>query len=174
MQSQAPCLVLAGATGPAVELFRCTLGGNEVWTYSQGNGTLCSHTIARTGTPQTKCLSARNSPATSDSGNGTMQLWATPQPSGAVAFFVLNNLPTGAADIASIVSLANLNYTHIGPSEVFEVWAGAAAGRHHNRANRSVPEGKGQHERGGGDTTTVRTGAMNSYDSTFLLVTPQA
>ena len=46
---------------------------------------------------QTKCLSARNDPATGDSGDGTMQLWAKPQPGGAVALFVLNNLPSGSA-----------------------------------------------------------------------------
>jgi hypothetical protein len=155
-QSQAPCLVLAGATGPIVELFRCKPGGNEVWNYSRGNGTLCSRTIAHTGTPQTKCLSARNSPATGDSGDGTMQLWAKPQPGGAVALFVLNNLPAGSDNISSIVPLANLNYTHTGPSEVFDVWAGAAL--------PPLPAG----------TTTVPTSAINSYDSTFLLITPQA
>ena len=75
------CLVLANGRGPQVELFRCKPGGNEAFNYSHGNGTLCSHTVSHGGAaPATKCLSARNAPASGDSGDGTMQLWAKPQP----------------------------------------------------------------------------------------------
>jgi hypothetical protein len=42
-----------------------------------------------------KCLSARNSGPDENAGDGTCQLWAKPQPAGAVALFVLNNLPPG-------------------------------------------------------------------------------
>ena len=44
-----------------------------------------------------------------------MQLWAKPQPGGAVALLVLNNLPLGSENISSTVSLTELNYTHPGP-----------------------------------------------------------
>ena len=60
------------------------------------------------------------------------------------------------ANISSIVRLADLNYTHAGASEVFDVWAGVAL--------PPLPAG----------TATVHTPAINSYDSTFLLITPQA
>ena len=75
---------------------------------------------------------------------------------GAVAVFVLNNLPTGSTTVASTVLLAELNYSHAGPSTVFDVWAG--------KALPSLLAG----------ATEVPTPAIDSYDSTFLLITPQA
>jgi hypothetical protein len=151
--NNSPCLVLAGGKGPLVELFRCKQGGNEQW-HTQSNGTLCSNSLGHTSS--TKCLSARNLPCDGESGDGTMQLWAMPQPAGAVALFILNNLPTGSATISTVVSLAELNYTHGGASDVFDVWSGVAL--------PPLPAG----------STELHTAAIDSYDSTFLLITPQA
>jgi hypothetical protein len=152
----AQCLVLANGRGPSVELFRCKPGGNEEWNFSPLNGTLCSHTI-KGDVP--KCISARNSPCDGDSGDGTMQLWAKPQPGGAVAVFILNNLPIGSSNISSVVTLAELNYTAAhaaaGGSEVLDVWSGEAL----------PPLEAG--------ATELHAAAIGSYSSTFLLITPR-
>ena len=87
----APCLVLANARGPGLELFRCKPGGNEKFSYSAANGTLCTATLGKP--PVQKCISARNSGPDGNSGDGTCQLWAKPQPRGAVAVFVSDRVP---------------------------------------------------------------------------------
>jgi hypothetical protein len=152
----ASCLVLANGRGPSVELFACKPGGNERFEYSAANGTLCSQSLGHHATPPSKkCLSARNEGADGNSGDGSVQLWAKPQPGGVVAVFVLNNMPPGAANISTTVSLAELNYTHTGASAVFDVWAG--------RALPSLAAG----------ATAIETAPIGEQDSTFLLISPQ-
>jgi hypothetical protein len=152
----ATCLVLANGRGPSVELFQCKPGGNERFAYAAGNGTLCSATIGHPGKPPTrKCLSARNAGPGDNSGDGTCQLWAKPQPGGAVAVFFLNNMPPGAANVSATVALAELNYTHTGPSAVFDVWAGKPL----------PPLAAG--------ATAIHTAAIGEQDSALLLVSPQ-
>ena len=147
------CLVLDNGRGPGLELFTCKNQSSAEWTRS--NNTLCSQALCHGSgcASRSMCLAARNEP--SDGGDGTMQLWAKPQPNGAVAVFLLNNLPVGSRNVSADVSLADLNFTHgSGGSSVFDVWA--------QMALPPLPPGA----RG------LRAAPIGSFDSVLLLITP--
>lgn len=154
------CLTLANGRGPEVELFRCKPGKNEEFNFSKSNATLCSSTVphAPLNHYDVKCLAARNTAPDGNSGDGTMQLWAKPQPNGAVAVFLLNNLPVGSSNVSATISLAELNFSHGtsagASSSVFDVWAG--------KALPPLPAG----------STELHTTAIGSHDSALLLITP--
>ena len=84
-----------------------------------------------------------------------MQLWGKPQPKGAVAVFVLNNMPADAANVSATVSLTDLNYTHTAEvSTVLDVWGG--------KMLAPLPAG----------ATNLHTAAIGAQDSVLLLISP--
>ena len=168
------CLVLAGGTGPAVQVYRCNTGPNEEWTYNSSTGALCSKQDHRDTTGKIPyprntqrgmfCLGAQPTPPSgcgepgqwpSTGCDDTLALWAKPMPGNGVAVLVLNNRSPDAANVSATVTFAELRYSGgAAGSELLEVWSGMKA---------TIAPG----------ATSFSTGAFGAKDCRFYLLTPK-
>jgi len=113
------CLALYNFDGPKVVSYACNTGVNEVFTTS--GDTICSK--------NGYCLAAR--PKTPPGGGGgggggssDIQIWAKPQPTGAVAVLVLNGDENGAHAVD--IDLAAVNVSSTSSFSVFDIWTEAS------------------------------------------------
>ena len=103
------CFALLGGAGPALTTWACNTGKNEVFTLSGGK--LCSKTLGG----KAVCMTPKATQPGGGGGGGSsaqMQLWAKPQPEGAVAALVLNNRDAGTANISATIDFAEIRLAH--------------------------------------------------------------
>lgn len=139
------CLdVWAGAGppgGPAVQWYHCHNGPNERFFFQLEKG---GRLLENGG----QCLVARENGPSPDSGK--IQLWAKPQPRGALAVFLLSNQDVTATNASVVVDLVHdLNMT--GPVTIRDVWNHQDLGTH---------------------SGTFATDAFGYHDSRFYVVSP--
>ena len=127
--------------GPVVQWYNCHGAGNEVFSLHVEEG---GRLVDKNG----QCLVARGS---SPPGNqGIVQLWAKPQPEGALAVFLLSNQDTSAPNTTITIDVAQeLNMT--GAVSVRDLWSRTNLGSH---------------------TGFFTTDAFGGHDSRFYLFSP--
>ena len=115
------CVDINMWTGPKVWLYRCHAGApNEDFTFG-ASGTLTSK--ADSHAPKGKCLGAsKQKPGGAAAGGGveTLQMWAKPMPSKAMAVLLINTVDAVPQDVD--ISLSDLNITASSAS-VRDIWA---------------------------------------------------
>ncbi len=100
------CIALLGGGGPALTTWGCNTGANEVFALSGGK--LCSKTLGG----EAVCLTPKTTqPGGGDGSLAEMQLWAKPQPAGAVAALVLNNRDAGTTNVSATINFADIRLT---------------------------------------------------------------
>ena len=98
-----------------VQLYNCNGGDNQKFSFKNGAlSTAHSH----------RCVASR---ATSPGGGTTVQIWAKPQPDGAVAVFVLN--AAAHDDIKVKIQFADVGLAPDATVNVRDVWARADVGQ---------------------------------------------
>ncbi len=55
-------------------------------------------------------------------------MWAKPQPAGATAVLVINNLPTGTFNETATFSMEEVRFDAIKGAKVFDIWSQAVVG----------------------------------------------
>jgi hypothetical protein len=136
------CMDINNFQGPEVETWSCNGGCNQQFTF-KSDGSLVDRC---TGSDHPiKCISSRTD---SPLGGNLLQIWAKPQPKGAVACLVLNSDQNGPDETVQI-DLASLNIT--GSVNVRDLWL---------------------HKDLGVAKTTFTTDPIPGYDSRFYLFTP--
>lgn len=114
------CVDINMWTGPKVWLYHCHAGApNEDFTFG-ASGTLTSK--ADSHAPKGKCLGAsKQKPGgAAEGGVETLQMWAKPMPSKAMAVLVINTVDAVPQDVD--ISLTDLNITASSAS-VRDIWA---------------------------------------------------
>jgi hypothetical protein len=154
------CFAMEGGDGPGVVGYACNTGNNEELVFDPKTTSLCTKPSATATSlyrkPQfgTHCLDVV---ATNPSGGGggswsDVQIWAKPQPAGAVAVLVINT--HASLNITVAFNATEIRYTHSGASTVLDIWSGkktaAAAG-----------------------SSSFNTGAIGPHGSVFYLISPQ-
>eukprot|EP00456_Euglypha_rotunda_P072685 TRINITY_DN6586_c0_g1_i2.p1 TRINITY_DN6586_c0_g1~~TRINITY_DN6586_c0_g1_i2.p1 ORF type:complete len:534 (-),score=57.64 TRINITY_DN6586_c0_g1_i2:133-1734(-) len=139
--SSGSCMDINNFQGPEVEIWGCNGGCNQQFNFNSDG----SFSDRCSGSQPKKCLSARTD---SPVGGNLMQIWAKPQPKGAVACLVLNSDQDGPATVVQI-DLSSLNIT--GSVNVRDLWL---------------------HKDLGVAKDTFTTDAIPGYDSRFYLFTP--
>jgi len=131
------CIDVWNNQGPVVEMWDCNGGGNQKFDFN-GDTTLSDNDNPK------HCLTSSTTPPVSQD---VFQLWAKPQPNGAVAVLVMSSTSLGAH--AANVTFAELSL----PSRVLvrDVW---------------------QQKDIGTFTTQYTTGPIIPYDSVLLLLSP--
>ena len=98
-----------------VQLYNCNGGDNQKFSFKNGAlSTAHSH----------RCIASR---VTSPGGGTTAQIWAKPQPDGAVAVFVLN--AAAHDDIEVTINFADVGLAPDATVNVRDVWARADVGQ---------------------------------------------
>ena len=116
------CLAVEDFNGPGVVSWQCNTGTNEEMAFDAATGSICDK-----GGANERCLDAKPAkPAGGGGGGGgggdTVQIWAKPQPNGAVAVLVIN-----AGDDDNVVvpfSMSEVRFSHSGAASVLNIWTG--------------------------------------------------
>lgn len=137
------CVDVYDFNGPVVQLYPCNGGTNERFSVSR-DGTVADQ--------DQHCLAYKSTPPSGGSGT-ILQLWAKPQPHGAVAVLILNSdTPNQASSNHTVTfDLKSLNLTS-STVAVRDIWNHADLGK---------------------ATTSFTTDAIPGHDSRFYLLTPQ-
>jgi hypothetical protein len=138
------CLAVYALDGPDVVSFRCNTGVNEVFIAAAD--TICSK--------NGYCLASRAIKPGGGGDNPTsdIQIWAKPQPNGAVAVLVINGDATAAHAVD--ISLAAVNVSAIASFSVFDIWQ-----------EQVMPQAV---------TGTFTTDAVPPHDSRFYVFSPSS
>lgn len=134
------CVDIYDFSGPVVQLYSCNGGCNQKFAFASDK------TLKDQCSPA-KCISAQTS---SPSGTGVVQVWAKPQPKGAIAVFVINGANTAPAQVLTI-PFTWLNIT--GSFVARDLWNHTDIGVYSNQ---------------------FVTDPINGYDSRFYLFSPSA
>jgi hypothetical protein len=153
------CVVLALPNLNALRMYGCkngSAGYNEEWSLRDGK--LCSHD-GHDGSRQV-CMSPKAVAPPGAQGDGKhaakqVQIWAKPQPYGAVAALVLNNQDPGCGNVSVTVTFEEIRLMHTGDVTVANVWEPAVP---------ATVLAKG--------ATSFETASIGSHDSVFLLFSP--
>eukprot|EP01047_Picozoa_sp_COSAG01_P068476 COSAG01_NODE_9906_length_2304_cov_2.481633_1_plen_350_part_00 len=150
------CIAVQNWEGPTVVMWGCNNGENEEIVFA--GGSLCSK-----GDKQhaARCLNVKSTPPSGGGGHhggggGTMQMWAKPQPAGATAVLVINNMAPGTPNVSVTINLTAVRHGHVGASSVFDIWSQEVIG--------AVPAGT---------TTFDAPSSISSHDSLFYLFEPK-
>jgi hypothetical protein len=150
------CVALENFEGPGVVMWSCNTGENEEFAFDATDGSLCSKGDSA---HAARCLVPRTTnprPPSPPSASPTMQIWAKPQPDGAVAVLVINNYEVGAAGNNQTVTIdfADVRFKSAGASTVFDIWA----------EKTIAPVAAG--------ATSFTTDSFGAHDSRFYLISP--
>lgn len=135
------CLALYDFDGPSVVSYSCNTGVNE--EFNATGDTICSH--------NGYCLAMRSmAPHSGGSGSTDIQIWAKPQPNGAVAVLVLNGDTANSHEVE--INLSAVNVSATSAFSVMDVWAQQALSQK--------------------ATGTFTTDAVAPHDSRFYVFSP--
>ena len=99
--------------------FECNTGDNEELVFDAQATTLCT----KSDRSETKCFYPGPPGGGDNSGNGEIQIWAKPQPGGAVAVLVINAAAAAAASNHTVAfNMTEIKYGHTGPSTLLNIW----------------------------------------------------
>eukprot|EP01051_Picozoa_sp_SAG22_P002154 SAG22_NODE_94_length_20824_cov_230.693718_15_plen_545_part_00 len=156
------CLAVQNWEGPAVVMWGCNNGENEAFVVASG-GTLCSK---GGGAHPPRCLEVKSTPPTGGGGGGggggtgNLQMWAKPQPAGATAVLVLNDMVLGEANVTATFTLEEVRFAAAPKgAKVLDIWSqppGAVVGELAAWAK------------------SFTTKPFGPHDSVFLLLEPKA
>ena len=130
--------------------FACNTGDNEELVFDAQATTLCTKSTSRS---ETKCFYPGPPGGGDNSGNGEIQIWAKPQPGGAVAVLVIN-AAAAAGNHSVAFNMSEIKYGHSGPSTLLDIW---------KQESSTIP----------GSQESFTTDLVAPQDSRFYLFSPQ-
>jgi hypothetical protein len=157
---------MEGGSGPGVVPFACNTGSNEEMVFDPAASSICSKSSTATaGKGQTSvdyypktCLDVRTTPPNGGGGGGgsyDVQIWAKPQPNGAVAVLVINAAMASTATAGNVTvtfNMSEIKFSGGAAAQVVDIWTGE------------------QHHFAG---LEFRTDLIGVHDSRFYLFSPQ-
>ena len=99
-------------------MWGCNTGENEEFVFAHGS--LCSKGSSQ---HAARCLTIRDTPPSGGGDtSGKLQLWAKPQPLGATAVLVINDMALGTANASVTLNLTEIRHSHLQSSRVLDIW----------------------------------------------------